>query len=67
MSPVKDPFGARFYRGLLCILPFDFRSEFGSDMEETFRAQREATERRRGNRSRPPTPGHRNLLRRTEF
>ena len=49
MSAAKDPFGDRFYRGLLHMLPFDFRSEFGGDMEETFRAQREATERRRGN------------------
>jgi predicted permease len=49
MSAAKDPFGDRFYRGLLHMLPFDFRSEFGGDMEETFRAQREAAERRRGN------------------
>jgi predicted permease len=48
MSAVKEPFGDRFYRGLLRILPFDFRSEFGDDMEETFREQRAATERRRG-------------------
>ena len=33
------------YRGLLRILPFDFRSEFGDDMEETFREQRAATAR----------------------
>jgi putative ABC transport system permease protein len=46
---VKEPFADRFYRGLLRILPFDFRSEFGDDMEETFREQRAATERRRGN------------------
>jgi predicted permease len=48
MSAVKEPFADRFYRGLLRLLPFDFRSEFGDDMEETFREQRAATERRRG-------------------
>jgi putative ABC transport system permease protein len=32
-------------------LPFDFRSEFGSDMEETFRAQREEAERSHGLRA----------------
>ena len=42
-----NPFADRFYRGLLRILPFDFRSEFGDDMEETFREQRAATDRRR--------------------
>ena len=30
------------------LLPFDFRSEFGSEMENVFREQREETERRRG-------------------
>src|SRR5215468_10677933 len=44
----KEPFGDRFYRGLLRVLPFDFRSEFGDDMEEAFREQREDTGRRRG-------------------
>jgi putative ABC transport system permease protein len=48
MSAAKDPFGDRLYRNLLRVLPFDFRSEFGGDMEETFRAQREDTERRSG-------------------
>jgi putative ABC transport system permease protein len=48
MSAAKEPFGDRFYRGLLRMLPFDFRSEFGDDMEETFREQRAATERSRG-------------------
>jgi hypothetical protein len=42
MSSAKESFGDRFYRGLLRILPFDFRSEFGDDMEETFREQRAA-------------------------
>src|SRR3979411_1216898 len=41
----KEPVGDRLYRGLLRILPFDFRSEFGDEMEETFREQRAATGR----------------------
>ncbi len=36
----KEPWGDRFFRGLLRVLPFDFRSEFGEEMEETFRRQR---------------------------
>ena len=48
MSSAKESFGDRFYRGLLRILPFDFRSEFGDDMEETFREQRAATVQRQG-------------------
>ncbi len=43
MSIPNEPFADRFYRGLLRILPFDFRSEFGDDMEATFRQQRVAT------------------------
>jgi putative ABC transport system permease protein len=41
----------RCYRWLLRVLPADFREEFSSDMEETFRAQRDETERRRGIRA----------------
>ncbi|HEY1495070.1 MAG TPA: ABC transporter permease [Candidatus Solibacter sp.] len=48
MSAAKEPLQDRFYRGLLRVLPFDFRSEFGDDMEETFREQRAATELRQG-------------------
>jgi putative ABC transport system permease protein len=48
MSSAKESFADRFYRGLLRILPFDFRSEFGGDMEETFREQRAATIQRQG-------------------
>ena len=48
MSLKKESLGDRFYRGLLRILPFDFRSEFGDEMEETFREQRAATGRRAG-------------------
>ena len=48
MAGAKGSLGDRFYRGLLRVLPFDFRSEFGDDMEEAFREQREATAQRRG-------------------
>jgi putative ABC transport system permease protein len=44
----KEPLADRFYRGLLRVLPFDFRSEFGDDMEEAFREQRAVTGRRKG-------------------
>ena len=40
--------GDRFYAGLLRLLPFDFRAEFGSEMEEVFREQRADTARQRG-------------------
>jgi|ERR1035437_8550228 hypothetical protein len=45
MSQPEPSLAVRFYRALLRLLPFDFRSEFGGDMEETFQAQRTATER----------------------
>jgi hypothetical protein len=51
---VKPGYSDRLYALLLRLLPFDFRSEFGGDMEETFRAQREEAER---------IPGLRALLR----
>src|ERR1700719_1603459 len=38
----------RAYRLLLRALPFDLRGDFGSDMEEVFRAQRVETARRKG-------------------
>lgn len=41
MGPVKPALSDRLYAALLRLLPFDFRSEFGGDMEETFRAQRQ--------------------------
>ena len=44
----KEPFADRFFRGLLRTLPFDFRCEFGDEMEETFREHRAATGRRKG-------------------
>jgi putative ABC transport system permease protein len=40
--------GDRVYAGLLRLLPFDFRAEFGGEMEDVFREQRAETERRRG-------------------
>ena len=51
ISESIEPFGDRFYRGLLRMLPFDFRSEFGDEMEETFREQRAATGRGRARRA----------------
>ncbi|MCI0445203.1 ABC transporter permease, partial [bacterium] len=36
----KEPRSERIYRSLLRILPFDFRSEFGGEMELTFQEQR---------------------------
>src|SRR5205823_1928712 len=48
MQSTREPLADRFYRGLLRILPFDFRTEFGDEMEETFRAQRVDTGRRAG-------------------
>lgn len=48
MSAANESFSDRFYRGLLRILPLDFRIEFGDDMEATFRQQRADTGRRQG-------------------
>jgi putative ABC transport system permease protein len=48
MSTSKPSLGDRFYAGLLRLLPFDFRSEFGGEMEEVFREQRAETAGRRG-------------------
>src|ERR1700680_259754 len=36
---------SRFYRALLRLLPFDFRSDFGPEMETVFREQREEARR----------------------
>jgi putative ABC transport system permease protein len=47
----SSTFPERAYAALLRLLPFDFRSEYGSDMEETFRAQREEAERSHGLRA----------------
>src|ERR1041384_5376411 len=48
MSRAKQPWSDRAYAALLRVLPFDFRSEFGSEMEETFRSQRADAEREHG-------------------
>lgn len=45
MSASHSPFSQRMYSALLRLFPFDFRSEFESDMEETFREQHEHVKR----------------------
>ncbi len=42
MERAKPALPERFYAALLRLLPFDFRDEYGDDMEATFRAQRQA-------------------------
>jgi len=49
VSKPREPLGDRIYQALLRLLPQDFRSEFGGDMEETFREQRAETRREHGN------------------
>src|SRR5216684_3438294 len=48
MASGKEPLADRLYRALLRLFPFDFRSEFESEMEETFREQRHYAKRRKG-------------------
>src|SRR6476646_9368181 len=48
MAKSKPSLADRFYRGLLRLLPFDFRLEFAPEMEETFRQHRAGTETERG-------------------
>ena len=49
MSPSKPPLADRLVSAPCCVCcPSTFASEFGDDMEETFRAQRTATRRERG-------------------
>ena len=48
MATSKSSFADRFYGALLRLLPFDFQRDFGSDMEQAFREQRDDTARRRG-------------------
>src|SRR5579884_2233179 len=43
MSEVQGTRSDRIYRAILRVLPFDFRSEFGDEMEEVFRQQRADT------------------------
>src|SRR5579885_1478804 len=37
---MREPLADRVYRALLRLLPFDFRGDFGPEMEEVFREQR---------------------------
>jgi putative ABC transport system permease protein len=46
MSKREGSVADRVYGALLRLLPFDFRSQFGSEMEEVFREQREARRER---------------------
>ena len=48
MATEKASLSDRMYAALLWILPFDFRAEFGSDMEKVFSEQRAATNQERG-------------------
>jgi putative ABC transport system permease protein len=48
MASGKEPLADRLYRALLRLFPFDFRSEFESEMEQTFREQRHYAKRRKG-------------------
>ena len=48
MSTQRQAVSDRLYQALLRLLPFDFRSEFGSDMEQAFHEQRTHTKRERG-------------------
>ena len=41
-----DSRAARIYRALLRLLPFDFRSDFGPEMETVFQEQRKEAGRR---------------------
>ena len=43
-----DSRATRFYRALLRLLPFDFRGDFGPEMETVFHEQRKEAERRGG-------------------
>ncbi len=47
MAPAESR-ATRFYRSLLKLLPFDFRSDFGPEMETVFNEQRKEAERREG-------------------
>ena len=47
MAPIESR-TTRFYRTLLRLLPFDFRSDFGPEMEAAFHEQHKEAERRGG-------------------
>jgi putative ABC transport system permease protein len=46
MSTPQKSLSERMYRALLRLFPFDFRGEFESEMEQTFREQRDQVQRR---------------------
>ena len=45
MDPRKQSRSEKLYSALLRVFPFDFRGDFGSEMEQTFREQRAHAER----------------------
>jgi putative ABC transport system permease protein len=49
MNAAKQPLSERFYRTLLRLFPFEFRGDFGDEMEQTFREQRAHVHREAGN------------------
>jgi len=48
MIQEKQPLSDRLYAALLRLFPFDFRSDFGDQMEQAFRDQHAEVERRQG-------------------
>src|ERR1700688_2364714 len=48
MKQQRQPLSDRLYATLLRLFPFDFRSDFGDQMEQAFRDQRAEIERRKG-------------------
>src|SRR5579872_6951811 len=48
MFRARQPLSDRLYGALLRVLPYEFRLEFGSDMEETFHMQWVETRREQG-------------------
>jgi putative ABC transport system permease protein len=48
MAETKTPRSDRFFRLLLRLFPFDFRGDFGSEMEDVFREQRRDAARQGG-------------------
>ena len=48
MEAQKQTLSERFYRALLRLFPFDFRGDFGPEMEQAFREQRVHVERQAG-------------------
>ncbi len=48
MKRENQPLSDRVYAAMLRLFPFDFRSDFGDQMEQTFREQRSEVKRRAG-------------------